>query len=668
MSSNTSLPALRASAGRHQKEWDPRPAPASLPPRAHSALSSYDALRDGNLRFDMRPGATSAGRAPAIPKEASITAFQRLIERQSTPGPKAAPADQRLHAQVMRYEALARTPDPAAAAGPPPIPIVPKADPAAQVRPEEVFIKARDRLLILWDTLAIDDGVRAHFVATAFREVTAESVAAMHAEIERLVQLRAREAEVKRAVEIREGLLYVLQDHTERAVAAAAERGAPEEEDQQPVLSGSGQDRRRSVGAPLSFTPLDPAAARDVRQVVTRLRKATFAVLDAVAAWRRALGYDAAYRWRGTSYLLKMQTDLAFVASVPAVAHAIGTTTVGNPLLDPSYNRPPNAGGNGVAAGANPTAGLRRADTMRMPVAVLAGSVSGNGGGAGFSAERYAEARAVLHAEPEVWHAARKAARTYRFDAGDIGDVDADVVDSAIEECMFVPPEDFQGGPGGRGRAVREMQEHMAVVARVVRIQRAVRRMLAGRHAAIVARRHNAARRIQAIARRIVATNAAERRRREVRGAVAIQAAIRGCLTRMRMSARPKLTDTAAALRIQCAYRRHAAQETVALHRALFRAAARIQALFRGFKGRQAARARESEVMAGAASSVQRVWRGAALRKSGRGNPRVLAAVARIQRWFRGWRDRRYADMLRGLQRAAIVIQRATRRRLLRTM
>jgi hypothetical protein len=555
------------------------------------------------------------------------------------PGPRAAEAEARLGAMQRQYDALRMTT---------PVTVPPALMPGlgsgaqkeeAPLRPDEVYVRARDRVVLLWDELGIDDGVRGHFFATAFREVSAESIAMIHAEIERLVALRAREAEVKSTVEVREGLLYVLQDvveKTSRSAAASANN-----------YSGDSLSENGAAG----FAPLDANVARQVRQLITKLRKASFDVVNAIIAWRSALGYDAVYLWRGTSYLLKMATDGAFLVAAPAVAHAISIPILNNPLFDPA--RP---------AGQGPSESTEHALTRMASAIIPPKRTVSNVGPTGYTHDQFTTAREVLADERRIWERAQREARVFTFDAPNDGVADIDIVQSTYDECFFRCPDEFNAST--RRRAAKDVQERMVVIARVIRIQRAVRRMLAVKHAAVLERRRVAATRIQAQARRLIAKKAAAQRRNQFAAAVRIQALIRG--RHVRHTGRSQMEESCAALKIQRSFRSFTAKKRVDMIRYLHRAATTIQAAWRGVQGRQAAERRALEVRGKAAGQVQRVWRGVTLRRSGRADPKRVAAVALIQRWYRGMKARQQASMLRGLHVAARIIQLAVRRRILR--
>jgi hypothetical protein len=600
---------------------------ASVPShRAKSALSSYDALRDKNLRFDMRPGTGTSGRITLPPTSVLPSRFTATAQSSG-----ALEAQSRVCAQQERYAQMRSE----SWSVPPPLPShVPKDDPTTVVRPDEVFVKARDKLVLLWDDLGIDDGVRGHFFATAFVEVSAESIAAMHSEIERLVLLRAREAELKSSVEVREGFLYVLQDLCERVVS---------------------QDRRHeqdgSVAEAVPPLPLEASTARQFRQLLTKLRKATFDVLRSLESWRTTLGYDAVYLWRGASYVMKMRLDCAFLAAHASIVQSLNLSVIDNPLLDPTKHRlSPKVPADAV----NEAVAQVTAHSGLVPARAVQTATS-----TGYSPQQYAEARAILAKEQSIWAEFQRSSKVFEFQAADDGEVDSDVIQSVYDECFFRIPEEFS--VGSRRKAARDMQDRMIVISRVVRIQRAVRKMLAIRYAAAVDRRRRAASKIQAHVRRLIARRVVAERRAASNAASKIQALARGVLVRHVQTRSRTLGN--AALVVQCAYRQYRARVTVSMMRHLHKAATTIQALYRGATGRRRARELRTGAAADAACRVQKVWRGSSLRKSGRAAPRRIAAAVRIQTWYRGLVARRYARMLAAVDSAARTIQRTVRRR-----
>ena len=232
--------------------------PTALPPvfdpaagaRPHAAPSAYDGMRDPHLRWSRRPAAATpdpsagvrlppaGGRTGAVTPGGLGGGGGRVLAPlpatlSSSGGPLAASAAQRLRAQRAAYDRVlshrlaalellpGRDPNTAGKSGQ-----QLRDEEDNQVRPDEVFVTARSKLLHLWDELRIDAKVREHFEATAFRDVSAESIAAMHAEIARLVSLRVAERDVLKAVEVREGFLYLLMDAAEKVDAACRELAA----------------------------------------------------------------------------------------------------------------------------------------------------------------------------------------------------------------------------------------------------------------------------------------------------------------------------------------------------------------------------------------------------------------------------------------------------------
>ncbi|CUG88393.1 Hypothetical protein, putative, partial [Bodo saltans] len=158
-----------------------------------------------------------------------------------------------------------------------------------EASPFDVFERAKGKCVALWSELGIDEGYRHHFAAQYYQlgageEPTATRIECIHAEIERLLALRRCEKNVEYSIRIREGFLYRLFDLAEKSSA-------------------------------LHFTEVDV----QMKPLIINLRKATLDVMDAVASWRQALGYNAVYLWRGSSYLLKLAGDLEPLAAFPAL-------------------------------------------------------------------------------------------------------------------------------------------------------------------------------------------------------------------------------------------------------------------------------------------------------------------------------------------------------------
>eukprot|EP00741_Cyanophora_paradoxa_P025268 tig00000361_g24387.t1 len=150
-------------------------------------------------------------------------------------------------------------------------------DAGSEAYETRIFRKSVARLQALWDELRVPDEHRSAFADRYFAFSTVNH-AAITDEIVRLTEHHQRAAAVRRAIEGREVFVEQL-----RALVTSA-----------PVFDV-------------------PAIAKNV----TSLRLATIECVEAVLAWRRALGDPAApFYWRRQNYLLKMKDDLDFLGDV----------------------------------------------------------------------------------------------------------------------------------------------------------------------------------------------------------------------------------------------------------------------------------------------------------------------------------------------------------------
>lgn len=619
-----------------------------LPNMASSSSSS--ALRGGTRLPPVWDASAQAG-TDAIPS------YDAALDKHlafAADKPKTASALRRLTAQREHYAAAASS-----SVAPPPLP--PELQPSRrkqleepEIRPDEVFVRTRDRLLVLWDELDVDEAVREHFKASVFQSVTAESVAVMTAEIQRLLLVRATEHEVRDLVEVREGFVYLLMDVTERTTAAL-EQSPPStaaspprtaaEASRQRLYGGAQPQRHASTVKSGAVTASDEAQLlgpnfdRQVRALVGKLRTAAFNIVHAVVKWREALAYDAVFLWRGVSYLEKMKTDLSFVLACPVVARRIPCAVINNPLLDPT-----------VPAAGVPTDLTSRAaaDARSRPV---------QHGPTGFTRDEFERNQATLDAETALWARHVDCAVVHSFDAADDDiDEDGERVAELIDTCFFHPPDELTHS---KRRHDEGVTDRMLVVTRVIKIQRAVRRMLAARHVRLELERHRAATRIQTVYRRFAAKKVVAAQRRRYQAAVKIQARIRGIAVRRVMET---VRDThGAATSIARVFRGHRTRESTSKLRLLNKAATKIQALVRGVLLRQLLAAAQAGQLSAAATEIQRVWKAARLREAGTADPKRQRAARAIQRCWRGHAAAHYVAFLRGVNDAARRIQRITR-------
>eukprot|EP00672_Neobodo_designis_P018312 CAMPEP_0174829760 /NCGR_PEP_ID=MMETSP1114-20130205/2127_1 /TAXON_ID=312471 /ORGANISM="Neobodo designis, Strain CCAP 1951/1" /LENGTH=353 /DNA_ID=CAMNT_0016063523 /DNA_START=275 /DNA_END=1333 /DNA_ORIENTATION=+ len=314
------------------RQWDNRFAAAG------AGIPKYDALNDRFCKFAMRRRAAAAAakgkKAPAGAQLAPLpnrrlwgTADLPEAPRPGTSG--GAPTSFRGLAAPQPLGARSATPN--AAAGPrgaAPLGAgpagadggaAPQASPsnAQGASVEALVAKARGRLTRLWDELGVPEPER---IAFAHQHLgagdTAEALAAINAELQRLVEERNCALRVEKAVEVREGFLYLLQELAER-------------------YATSTMDKERAL--------------RELQALTTPYRNASLDVVEAILRWRQALKSETQpYLWKGVSYLHKMNSDTFFLAN-SRLRLLLDFEVAGNPLLDPRKTQGADASGKGGA-------------------------------------------------------------------------------------------------------------------------------------------------------------------------------------------------------------------------------------------------------------------------------------------------------------------------------
>jgi hypothetical protein len=480
---------------------------------------------------------------------------------------------------------------------------------------EVVFEKACRRLFLLWDQVGVEQDVRNHIKATTLTgPPTLQGLQVLHAEIQRLASARAAERELASAIESRESFLYILQEAAERS------------------MSGE--------------------STKDVKiaAVINSVRIHSFQVVESLNEWRRHLGYDAIYLWRGTSYILKMSSDLLFLVSTPLLSR-VGCAIAGNPMLNPvrKIDAIETFGGvrtsTGVASGSAPSGEPKGAVLPPInfkgssgPFGYVPAKKSTNGASSLlYTPERYADAESTIRREPALYREFLAQNTPVSFAAPETEEPEVDpVVMKAVDEIRFVP-EDIQAAIEEQSKLAEDGRRARAAA---VVLQRVARGIIGRRLATSLRKKHEAARKIQSLYRVWAARKRAAKLKERKRAAMAIQSIARGGATRVR--AQVAKVQGEAAAKVQALYRGWKARREVNLWRMLWLCAIRIQKVFRSYASRKRTLEYKKQTYNAAASNIQKVWKGLRLRESGVADPRRLKAATRIQRVVRGFLARSY--------------------------
>jgi hypothetical protein len=463
---------------------------------------------------------------------------------------------------------------------------------------EALGAKARQRLTRLWDEMAVPDAERVAFAHQHFANNTSEGVVIINAEIQRLVDERTAALHVERAIEVREGFLYLMQELTERYGANTLEK-----------------DR----------------AHRELIALVSPFRNASLDVVDAVLRWREVLRSETQpYLWKGVSYLHKMNSDLFFLAN-SRLRLLLDFSVAGNPLLDP---RRADAAGKGVLPPLRrgPAPGGRDVALKDLPK------------------ERVDRAQAVLDAEARRQHEIATAPNgESRLSADEAAHLRG-LTTEHEEKQMIIAEEDawLRDQPAARN-------SHEAETAAATKIQSAYRAYVARCFVKAKLRQHKAAVKLQSTARQFLAKIQVRRLREQVHAARKLQALQRGISTRTHIGA--VRFRQHAAIAIQRTYRAYAARRFVDMLRYVRDCAIAVQRVYRGYRARKAVRIVILDARDRAAVMVQKRWRGYCVRQNPLYNPTLMAKTIKLQAWFRGCNTRRAASDMALRRYAATRIQ-----------
>mmetsp|Transcript_51983 Transcript_51983/g.92775 ORF Transcript_51983/g.92775 Transcript_51983/m.92775 type:complete len:2664 (-) Transcript_51983:286-8277(-) len=519
----------------------------------------------------------------------------------------------------------------------------------------QLFAKSQQTICDLWDRLGIPEVDRQQFAAVAFVDVNTDNLRLMNDEIQRLLDRRNASVQVEKHIEIREGFLYLLQELAERA----------------------------SIG------PLDrDKFTKELMPLVVSTRTASLDIVEAVSKWRDTVeNPEAVYFWKGVSYLMKMQEDLAFLA-YSKLASLLDFKLNNNPLLYPNANRDRVDGNIGLqhsdklSSLHNAQGGLILPHASRRikydQLLATKQAVDGYQKGQlppvkqkrGESSivdplhMRVVAAERILSDEASLLALAHKRGSTNSKQLSSshamtkfqpTNDEDGDVPEE-IERADF----DDEPGPVetvqedewlSNNLCKQNALDHRAAT----KIQSVWRGYEDRCVASAKLEQKDCAIKIQTVARKYLAKKEMRKRHRRFIAARKIQAVARGMLARL-FVAQINL-ENGAATYIQAAWRGYNGRRVAGHQLARRRGATDIQRVWKGYYIRSRLQAVEYARKTRAATDIQRVWRGVMVRMRPEFVCSKVEAAIQIQAWWKGIMTRQYCQWVRRRRIAATRIQ-----------
>ena len=489
-----------------------------------------------------------------------------------------------------------------------------KKPPEREVNALDLYERAKQRCVSLWSEINVEEDRRLHFAAKYFQafrsaaaaqdEPSADTLHAIHEEIERSLRVRKLEKELEYLATVREGFVYRVFDLAEKS-------------------------------SEMHLIDVD----KQLKPLLLNLRKATMDVMNGIAAWRDELGYDAIFLWRGSSYILKLSRDLDILAAYDSIVKRFPCEIVGNPLLSLDKLNPNLQVFRGEVASSKALMPVK--STMLPPILRPAGQQPD---GTIIEPEMQIRAQQMIEQESALVASYLQTRPVHSFDL-----IDATVGDAArIKELQSIAfnPQDVQHYFYWQQHEGPELtpQERLRLAASIV-IQRMYRGYRARQLARDLKKRHRAAVVIQTAQRRVSAADDVAGRRLRHLAASKIQGLARGVLTRRSLAQLKELHRQAS--KIQRLYRTYAAQKHVAQRRAVWYCIRKIQSWYRGHLARRAVPVVRSTLYNAAAVTIQKMWKGGTTRTTGLWVPKKIHAAVKIQCAWRCWVARRLVRKLR---------------------
>ena len=518
----------------------------------------------------------------------------------------------------------------------------------------QLFAKSQQTICDLWDRLGIPEVDRQQFAAIAFADVNTDNLRLMNDEIQRLLDRRNASVQVEKHIEIREGFLYLLQELAERASIGSL-------------------DRERCT--------------KELMPLVVSTRTTSLEIVESVSKWRETVeNPEAIYFWKGVSYLMKMQEDLAFLA-YSKLATLLDFKLNNNPLLYPNANRDRADGHIGLQHNDKPS--LHNAQGgLILPHAsrrikydqLLATKQAVDGYQQGqlppvkqkrgessvvdpyhmrvVAAERTIndEARLLALAHKSGGANGKQLSSSHpmtKFHATNDGDgdvpeeierVDFDDEDGHVE---IVQEDAWLSNNLSKQNAL----DHRAAT----RIQSVWRGYCDRCVASAKMEQNNSAVKIQKLARMYLAKKETQKRHRRFIAARKIQSVARGMLARLFVS--QINLENGSATYIQAAWRGYKGRRVAGQQVARRRGATDIQRVWKGYYIRSSLQAVDYARKNRAATNIQRVWRGVMVRMRPEFVSSKVEAAIEIQAWWKGIMTRQYCRWVRKRRIAATRIQ-----------
>lgn len=505
----------------------------------------------------------------------------------------------------------------------------------------QAFEKAQTHLVKLWQESQHPQDERDEFAQRVWtgNNLIAATTRTLE-EIERLLQIRDAEIRIEKAIEIRQGFLYLFQELSDRFTTGKVER--------------------------------EPAR-RELAAIVPPLRKSTCDVVEAIEAWnnllvaahqRRLQHHHATasssppppphnahfYAWRGVNYCEKMLGDVASFVAASRTRLLLDFEPVHNPLL----------------RGPKMYLGINRRDAGFLQERVLKASaflqaVAESVSRDSASSEHQQHQQHLLQQQS----GSRPVLSPLISTGNAFRDLTSGYEGGAHAQSQQSQQQRAAGGVNNNNSAKttslakKRLSQTLDVVQgfsiAASRIQALFRGFQCRCHYQELRARQTAARIIQRAARRFIACCIANRLRRRRNAATRIQALHRGNAARSRI--KHSLQQVRAATNIQRVFRGYAMRKRIRVVRYVVERAIAIQRVYRGYRVRCSVANRQQHRQAAAATRIQALFRGYRVRKQPRFNHRIVPFVVRLQAWFRGTATRMRYHRVKGRLRAAIKLQ-----------
>ena len=413
-----------------------------------------------------------------------------------------------------------------------------------------------------------------------------------------MLERRGQQLAIEKAIEVREGFLYLLQELVERTQGQA------------------GLDREQVL--------------KEMTGILSSLRNSTLDCVEVIGGWEAQTG--SAYLWKGVGYLSKLQTDLHFFASSRA-AQLLDYSVIGNPLLV-------------------------RSDVSRKGQGGMLPPVSGKGKEHMLKndplGERMAHAEKLLKkAAADVSDEVEEEGYLAILEEDDVRDPDDEGevpeedwlarTEDRTKEVEHKAALDIQRAYRGfrdRRRAKYLKRQRLAAI----RLQKFARVVRAKKEAWKMRQRRLAAIQLQSFQRGILDRERVQQLRLEKYAATAVQRTFRGHMGR-KVAARKRMKRDSATI-VQQTWRGYFTRQRLIVDRRTRQnwASVLIQTVWRGYSVRSDSRYSRKKLVA--VITLQAWGRGINARACASQHRKLHNAAVKIQAWLRGCHDRKQVEAL----------------------